>query len=35
MDKATQNNDAGWIGTTVAMTLPMTLVALLLTLVNG
>lgn len=35
MDKTTPNNGAGWIGTTIAMALPMTLVSLLLALVNG
>jgi len=35
MDKITPDNRGGWIGTTIAMTLPMTLLSLVLALVNG
>jgi hypothetical protein len=35
MQHDTQNNDGGWIGTTLAVTLPMTLVSLVLALING
>ena len=35
MENNTPKNDGGWIGTTIAMTLPMTLVSLVLALING
>ena len=35
MEKPIPDKDGGWIGTTIAVTLPMTLVSLLLALVNG
>ena len=35
MEKTTRTNGGGWIGTTIAMTLPMTLVTLLLAWVHG
>lgn len=35
MEDTNRKNDGGWLGTTIAVTLPMALVSLLLALVNG